>query len=158
MNYVTVRQPVTKTGNGLRTLSSFDRLFDSVFNGLPGWDDRKPAVDIRTDEQRYTIEADLPGLSEEQIDVHVEDNLLVIASQEQQPKTDAAEPDEASETANEGFILRERRTGVFRRSFALPKDADAGNIEATYRNGVLTVVLNKKPEAKPRRIKISRGK
>lgn len=155
MNYLTVRRPAT-VSNGLNTLSTFDRLFDSVFSGVPGWDAWKPAVDIRADEQQYTIEADLPGRSEEQIDVRIEDNLLVISSLEKEKSANGESNGEGSADQN-GYILRERRNGAFHRSFALPKDADAGNIEATYRNGILSVVLPKKPEAKPRQIKINRG-
>lgn len=151
MNYLTVRRPVATVSNGLNRISSFDRLFDSVFSGMPGWDDHKPAVDIRADENRYTIEADLPGMTEDRIDVRVEDNLLVLSSVEEE-KT--GENDDADQN---GYILRERRSGGFHRSFALPKDADATGIEAVYRNGVLTVTLPKKAEAKPRQIKISRG-
>ena len=146
MNYLTVRRPVATVSNG-----TFDRLFDSVFSGMPGWDDHKPAVDIRTDENQYTIEADLPGMAEDRIDVRVEDNLLVLASVEDEK---AAEKDPAEDN---GYVLRERRSGTFYRSFALPKDADATKIDAVYRNGVLTVTLPKKAEAKPRQIKISRG-
>ncbi len=163
MSYMTVRRPVA-VSNGLSTISSFDRLFDSVFNGMPGWDARKPTVDIRNDEHQYTIEADLPGLTEEQIDVRIEENLLVIASvQEKSANAGAGDAGDTGDAGTEknadhnGYILRERRSGEFHRSFALPKDADAGNIEATYRNGVLTVALKKKPEAKPRQIKINRG-
>jgi HSP20 family molecular chaperone IbpA len=131
-------------------LSDFDRLFESVFTDKPGWNDRSPAVDIRSREDAYVIDADLPGMSEEQIDVRVENDLLVISGREEK---------EVSKEHSDGeeFLLRERTTRQFHRSFALPKDADAGNVEASYRNGVLTVVLNKKPESKPRQIQIKRG-
>lgn len=151
MNYMTLRRPTATVNGGVNTLGSFDRLFDSVFGAMPGWDDRKFAVDIRTDEHQYTIEADLPGIVEDQIDVRIEDNLLVISSKDEK----SAEGENQAEP--EGYILRERRRNAFYRSFALPKDADPGKIEAAYRNGVLTVTIQKKPEAKPRQIKITRG-
>jgi HSP20 family protein len=165
MNYMTVRRPVATVSNGLNSLSSFDRLFDSVFNGVPGWDARKPAVDIRADEQQYTIEADLPGMTEDRIDIRVEDNLLVIASVEEETGSQeksvtdngSAEPTRNGDTSGNSYVLRERRSGPFHRSFALPKDADPGKIDAAFRNGVLTVTLQKKAEAKPRQIKIKRG-
>lgn len=160
MNYMTVRRPVT-VSNGLNTLGSFDKLFDSVFGNVPGWDARKPAVDIRADEHTYTIDADLPGLTEEQIDVRVEENLLVISTVDQNERSAHESNGDGSNGSHgdraDGYILRERRTTGFHRSFSLPKDADAAKIEASYRNGVLTVVLPKKPEAKPRQIKINRG-
>ncbi|TVR67067.1 MAG: Hsp20/alpha crystallin family protein [Spirochaetaceae bacterium] len=155
MNYLTVRRPAV-ANSGLSTLGSFDRLFDSVFSGVPGWDTRKPAVDIRADEQQYTIEADLPGMSEDQFDVRIEDNLLVISSLDKEKSAGSDKGVNNGEEHN-GYLLRERRCGAFHRSFSLPKDADAGKIDATYRNGVLSVVLPKKPESKPRQIKINRG-
>ncbi len=144
MNYMTVRRPVATVNHGA---TSFDRLFDSIFSTMPGWTGSKFPVDIRSEENEYVIEADLPGLLEDRINVRVEDNLLVIESQTEEVKEEAAD----------NYIVRERGTRAFYRSFALPKDADHGKIEGTYRNGVLTVTVAKKPEAKPRQIKISRG-
>lgn len=148
MNYVTVRRP----GNGVNLWNDFDRLFDSVFGNMPSWNDWSPAVDIRNEEDRYTVEADLPGMSEDQISVQVENDLLVLSGNHEENRTESAE-----ETGSAEYILRERAQRRFYRSFALPKDADAGRIEASYRNGVLTVVLHKTPEAKPRQIEIKRG-
>jgi HSP20 family protein len=124
---------------------------------MPTWNDRSPAVDIRQNENMYVIEADLPGMTEEQIDVRVENDLLVIsATVEEEKKANQEKNAEKSDNSDE-FIVRERATRSFYRSFAMPKDADAGQIEATYRNGVLTVQLHKKPESKPRQIEIKRG-
>lgn len=148
MNYLTVRRP----NNGVSTWNDFDRLFESVFSNMPSWKDRSPAVDIRQNDAMYVIEADLPGMTEDKIDVRVENDLLVIAAGAEETNTTEATDESAPE-----FIVRERAARSFYRSFALPKDADAGNIEATYRNGVLTVQLHKKPEAKPRQIEIKRG-
>ncbi|SIQ25849.1 HSP20 family protein [Alkalispirochaeta americana] len=153
MNYVTVRRPMTVAGNDGSVLDSFDRLFSSVFANTPGWDTFKPAVDVRVEEKEYLVEVDLPGISEDQIDVHVEDGLLVIASRKEE--RNVARKEENQEESR--YVLRERRVGEFHRSFSLPKDADPENIQATYRNGVLSVALPKKPEAKPRQIKITRG-
>lgn len=147
MNYVTVRRP----HNGLSVTSDFDRLFDTVFGTMPGWSDTKPAVDIRTNEEGYLIEADLPGMDESQIDVRVENDLLVIQARNEREATP-----EGEENAD-NWIVRERRSRSFYRSFALPKDADANTIEARFRNGVLSIALHKRAEAKPRQIEIKRG-
>lgn len=152
MNYMTVRRP----NNGMSTWNDFDRLFESVFSNMPSWKDRSPAVDIRQDENMYVIDADLPGMTEDQIDVRVENDLLVISATAEEVKT-ANDAAQATEESSPEFIVRERSGRSFYRSFALPKDADAGHIEATYRNGVLTVQLHKKPESKPRQIEIKRG-
>lgn len=148
MNYLKVRRP----NNGVSTLSDFDRLFESVFGNAPSWNDRSPAVDIRQNENMYVIDADLPGMREDQIDVRVENDLLVISAAAEEKNT----TEEKGDTSDE-FVVRERATRSFYRSFALPKDADAGQIDATYRNGVLSVQLHKKPESKPRQIEIKRG-
>lgn len=148
MNYLTVRRPA----NGTRLVSDFDRLFDSVFGAMPSWNDATPAVDIRNDEAKYVIDADLPGMSEDQIDVRVENDLLVISAKVEENRTEGKK-----ENSDGDYILRERKTRSFYRSFAMPKDADAGKIDAVYRNGVLTVELHKKPESKPRQIQIKRG-
>ncbi|MFW5827269.1 MAG: Hsp20/alpha crystallin family protein [Alkalispirochaeta sp.] len=154
MNYLTVRRPntVRRPTNGVSTWNDFDRLFESVFGNLPGWNDRAPAVDIRQNEHMYIIEADLPGMNENQIDVRVENDLLVLSATVEEEKSGETKTEDSDE-----FIVRERFARSFYRSFAMPKDADAGQIEATYRNGVLTVQLHKKPESKPRQIEIKRG-
>ena len=149
MNYMTLRRP----SNGIATRNTgandFDRLFQSVFNSMPGWADRKPVCDIRATEDEYIVDADLPGFSDDQIDVRIENDLLVISARDEEPEADDAEDD--------SYMVRERRMRSFYRSFALPKDADAGKIDATYRNGVLTLKIHKNAEAKPRQIKIKRG-
>ena len=151
MNYLTVRRPTNNVG----TWNDFDRLFDSVFSRQPGWNDWTPAVDVRNEENAYVIDADLPGMTDDQIDVRVENDLLVISAHDEETRN---EDDRNEKSDQDGrFILRERRSRRFYRSFSLPKDADPGHVEATYRNGVLTVQLHKKPEAKPRQIKINRG-
>ncbi len=154
MNYLTVRRPntVRRPTNGVSTWNDFDRLFESVFGNMPGWNDGAPAVDIRQNDNMYIIEADLPGMNENQIDVRVENDLLVLSATVEEQKTDQTDTE-----ASDEFIVRERTARSFYRSFAMPKDADAGQIEATYRNGVLTVQLHKKPESKPRQIEIKRG-
>lgn len=154
MNYLTVRRPntVRRPAHGASTMNDFDRLFESVFGNMPTWNDRAPAVDIRQNDTMYVIEADLPGMTESQIDVRVENDLLVLSATVEEQTTEQAQPEESEE-----YIVRERAARSFYRSFAMPKDADAGKIDATYRNGVLTVQLHKKPEAKPRQIEIKRG-
>ena len=84
----------------------------------------------------------------------VENDLLVISGRTEDERS-ANDGDANADGAE--YILRERSARQFYRSFAMPKDADAANVEATYRNGVLTVQLHKKPEAKPRQIEIRRG-
>ncbi|WP_455382458.1 Hsp20/alpha crystallin family protein [Salinispira pacifica] len=122
----------------------FDRFFGNLFDDMPELSARTPAVDVRETEDGYILEAELPGMTQKDIDVKVEDNLLTISS---------SRKDEKEEKKN-GYIMKERRSASFRRSFVLPKDVDAQRIDAHFKNGLLSLELHKTPEAKPRAIEI----
>lgn len=159
MNYLTVTRPTRRLSTIGNNMSDFDRLFQSVFSSMPSWTDHKPAVDIRSTENEYIVDADLPGFSEDQIDVRVENDLLVISAKDvaetESKETESKEKD--AKEQDDSYMVRERHMRSFYRSFALPKDADRSAIEASYRNGVLTLSISRKEEAKPRQIKIKRG-
>ena len=130
-------------GNGrVNRQSELERLFGGMLNELPALDGRQPVVDVVEKEDEYLLEAELPGLSEEDVNVSVEDRLLTISANK------APNDDERR------YLIRERTAGELRRSFVLPKDADRSNIEARFKNGVLLLTVKKLPEAKPRQIKI----
>jgi len=150
MNYRTVGRPRNGQTGNISTIRDFDRLFDSVFGSMPGWNDSRPAVDIRATDEAYIVDADLPGFTENQIDVHIENDLLVIAAEATSEKKSDAD-------AEDGYLLRERGVRSYRRSFSLPKDADPTKIDARFQNGVLTLTLSKRAESKPRKIEIKRG-
>ncbi len=101
-------------------------------------------VDIRVSEDEYLVEAFLPGVSPEDLDIQIESNVVTIKGE---LKNEANEDDR--------FLLRERPAGMFQRSIELPDDVDADNVEAELKNGVLTLRLPKSELAKPRKIKIS---
>jgi HSP20 family protein len=103
-----------------------------------------PSVDIREDDSRYLIHADVPGVNPKDIEVTLEHGVLTIAGER---KT------EAENEAN-GYRRVERFRGRFVRSFALPDTADADKVDAKIRDGVLEVVINKKESSKPRRITV----
>jgi HSP20 family protein len=121
-----------------------DRMFNSFFNESASVKASTPRADIRENENDYVLDIELPGLSEKDVEVKVEDNLLTISS---------ADPEEKTEE-KEGYILRERRSRAFVRSFVLPKDVDRESIEAGFSNGLLSLSLGKKPETKPKTIEI----
>ena len=131
----------------LSLASNFDRMMDSFFSDSPVTRSYAPTVDIREDENKYVLEAELPGLTEKDIDVKVEDNLLSISS-----KTE-----EKAEEKKNGYILRERRSKSFSRSFVVPKDVDKEKIEAGFKNGLLSLNLHKAPAAKPKSVEIKVG-
>lgn len=103
-----------------------------------------PTVDIEEAEDRFILHADLPGLKESDIDVKVHEGTLCLSGKRE----------EASEHKGEGYYRRERSHGSFSRSFRLGPAVDADKIQASYDKGVLTVVLPKKEEVKPRQIPV----
>jgi HSP20 family protein len=96
-----------------------------------------PAVDIVESEKAYEITADLPGMDEKNIEVRVADGVLTIKAEKQEEK----------EEKKKDYHLQERSFGSFQRSFDLPESVDSDKIEASFKKGVLTVTLPKKPEA-----------
>ncbi|PKO06177.1 MAG: heat-shock protein Hsp20 [Chloroflexi bacterium HGW-Chloroflexi-3] len=101
-------------------------------------------VDIRVAEDEYLVEAFLPGVLTEELDIQIESNVVTIKGE---LKIEGNEDDR--------YLLRERPSGMFQRSIELPDDVDADKVEAELKNGVLTLRLPKSELAKPRKIKIS---
>lgn len=125
----------------------FDRMIDRIFSDTPIWEARIPAVDVREEKDRYVLEAELPGLTEKDIEVKVEDNLLTISSKK----------DEKREEKRNGYLIRERRSSAFQRSFVLPTDVDKENITAQFKNGILTLDMKKLASAQPKSIPVQEG-
>lgn len=110
-----------------------------------------PTLDVIDKENEVKLVADLPGMTETDIDVEVNDSTLTISGEKQE---DVEEGDEEGER-----YLSERRFGSFTRRIPLPDGIDQDNIDATFRNGVLTVHLPKRPEAQnpARKIEVRAG-
>jgi HSP20 family protein len=143
MNAMTLYRPVTIEN----ALDDFDRLLGSFFGEsplAPASYSRVPAVDVRETEDGYSVEAELPGYDEKNVEVHVEGRTLTIASK----------AEEKTEKDEGRYVLRERRTSSFSRSFTLPEDADPETIAASFKNGVLELGIKKREEAKRRVVKI----
>jgi HSP20 family protein len=127
-----------------------NRLFNDSVQGRSREDDLMsrgswtPAVDIYEVEGSLVLKAELPDLRREDIDVNVENNTLTIRGERKL----------ASEVKQESFHRIERAYGTFVRQFTLPPTVDAAKIAAEYKNGVLTVTLPVREEAKPRSVKI----
>jgi len=113
-----------------------------------------PRVDIREDEQRFVILADIPGVDPAQIEVSMDKGILTIKGEREAELGAASEGSEASKSK---FTRVERARGAFHRRFALPDSADAEGITAHGKFGVLEIVIPKKALAKPRRITINTG-
>jgi len=104
-----------------------------------------PRVDIREEEKRFVILADIPGVDPKDIEVQMDKGILTIKGERK------AEQREESQR----HTRVERSYGSFYRRFALPDGADPDGISATGRHGVLEVVIPKKPETTPRRISVN---
>lgn len=121
------------------------RAFRSFMPDFPEWMNERPAVDVKREENEYRVEAELPGMTEKDIDVNVEDNVLTISSEKEESR---------EETEEEGYLVKERRSSSFRRSFTLPEDADKDKIDANFNNGLLTLHIPRTGESKPRKIQV----
>jgi HSP20 family protein len=103
-----------------------------------------PPVDIFEEADRVVLRAEIPGVGKDDIDVKVENGTITIRGEKKQEK----------QVDSENAYRLERFYGVFSRSFVLPTTIDPGTIKATYKDGVLEVVVPKAEEAKPRKIQV----
>jgi HSP20 family molecular chaperone IbpA len=105
-----------------------------------------PSADIYEDGNAVTVYADMPGVNEKNVDITLEDDVLTIIGHQ-----DAQGPD------NMELVYQGYTPGIYRRSFTLGVAVDRKKISAKIKNGVLTLVLPKAAEAKPRKISVSAG-
>lgn len=129
-----------------RLFDAFDRdfwrsPFRSAFEIAPFWQRElefaAPAVDIVEKDNAYVVTAELPGMDEKDIEVKLTNGGLTIKGEKQEEK----------EEKRKGYHLHERHFGSFERHFPVPEGVDPDKIEASFKKGVLTVALPKKPEA-----------
>lgn len=106
-----------------------------------------PALDVEEDEDGFTIHVELPGVKAEDVDVSLEENILTIAGERR--FYDEREAD--------GFRRVERHFGRFHRAVRLPDRVQADGVNASYRDGMLTITVPKAEESKPRRIQVTSG-
>jgi HSP20 family protein len=103
-----------------------------------------PAVDVDESDERYTISAEIPGISRDEVQVECHEGVLSIRGEKRSER----------EEKGEKRRWTERSYGSFRRAFRLPSDADPDRIEATFKDGVLTVTVARSGEQKPRSVVI----
>lgn len=104
-----------------------------------------PLLDVEEDPDAFTLHVELPGVDPDEVEVSLEENVLTISGQRGFYRDREAE----------GFRRVERRFGRFHRAVRLPDRVDGDRVEARYANGLLTIVVPKAEEAKPRRISIT---
>ena len=124
------------------TIVRWDPFRDFGFGTANTW---MPPVDIyQTGDQELVLKAELPDMSREDIEITVENFVLTIKGEKRV----------LGDVKEEQFHHVERRYGTFSRSFSLPQTVDASRVSADYKNGLLTVRLPLREEAKPRQIKV----
>ena len=128
--------------------TEMNRLFNTVFDGptpsgatMRRW---MPAMDLVESGEDFVLRADLPGMSEDDVNIELEDSTLTISGERKSEH----------ESKGEGFYRVERATGAFSRSLTLPKGVDPEAVSARFDRGVLEVRIPKPAERKPRRISI----
>ena len=154
MNFVRYRQwPVQgdQMQNELR--QAFDRFFGSSLMNEGTADDSSvvtsqwvPHVDVKEEKDRFVLYADLPGIDPDDIEVSMDKGILTIKGERSSESTQETDR----------FSRIERSYGSFHRRFALPDSADPEGIQARGRNGVLEILIPKRPESSPRRIQVGR--
>jgi HSP20 family protein len=138
--------------NLVSTQDQFNRLFNETFSRLLGneatagaarnW---APAVDVLETDHDFVLKAELPGVNPDAVEIRVEDNTLYLKGER---KLDADQ---------KNYHQIERAYGTFTRSFTLPTSIDADKVAANYKDGLLTLTIPKREEAKPKTIKIQVG-
>src|SRR5215475_9695122 len=129
--------------------SQFNRMFNELFSrsqesNLSAW---VPAVDILENEHELVVKADLPDVKPEELDIRVENNILTIRCERNFEK----------KVDEKNYLRVERSYGSFSRSFSLANTVNSEAIKADYKDGVLTLTIPKREEAKPKQIKVNVG-
>lgn len=133
-------QPMSEL-NRLR--NEMERVFGRYSDGLSR-SREFPPFNVWEDDETLFVEAELPGIEMDDLEIYVTGgNLLSVSGERKQPEREEG-----------AWHRQERAFGKFRRTFDLPSDVDSESVSATLNNGVLTLTLPKREEVKPRRIKV----
>ena len=147
MRTLTRFEPFSVAGN---LQDQINRVFNDVLNrsreesNLTTW---APAVDIFETEHELVVKADLPDIDPKDLDIRVENNILTIRGERKFEK----------KVDQDNYLRVERAYGSFARSFSLANTVNTEAIKADYQNGVLTLSIPKREEAKPKQIKVNVG-
>jgi HSP20 family protein len=113
----------------------------------PGTEAFSPSFEVKETNDQFVVRADVPGVEDKDIDVSLHNGILAVTG------TRAGE----QRQEGEAYYLYERQFGSFTRSFSLPDSADGDKVAAKLENGVLTITIGKRAEAKPRKIALSKS-
>ncbi|MGC8976748.1 MAG: Hsp20/alpha crystallin family protein [Candidatus Ratteibacteria bacterium] len=124
----------------------FDRLIDKFFSrDFDIWEGPRPFdVDIYQDAENVVIKAEIPGMNKEDINVSLTEDTVTISAKKTEEK----------KVEKENYLRKEIRTGSFSRSFTLPCAVDREKVKATYKNGILEIVLPKSEKEKAKEVKV----
>lgn len=151
MNLIHYRKPERSVWSPFDRMASLQQEMNRLFEGtlgegpsnlFGGWN---PALDVYQDKDNITVTVELPGLNKDEIDISIHEGALTISGERKQE----------SEKQDSETFRSERFFGRFQRSVHLPSAVDADKVTANYKDGVLTVVLPKTEEAKPRQITVN---
>jgi len=140
----------------LSDMALLQNRLNSIFNEFPRFSGDTenlttgsfiPPVDVYEDAHKVVLKLEVPGIKQEDLDIKLENQTLTVKGERKFEK----------EEKEENFHRIERSYGSFVRSFTVPQMVDTENVAASYDAGVLTIALNKKPEAKPKQVKIAVG-
>lgn len=137
-----------------KEISRMFRLMDEMFQDMSRWGfpslfEREefliyPPVDVIEDNKEIVVKVEIPGVEKENVKVLIDNNMLTISGEKKTEKVDESK----------NYYTAERRFGSFKRVMTLPSTVDPDKIKASYKDGVLTIVLPKKEEARAKEIKI----
>ena len=145
-----IRRTSAPFGDLLSLRQAMDRLFEESFVNPRTWtwgEHQLVALDVYATDEDLLVEANLPGVKPEEVDITVEGNTLTIAGE-----TRSTRKDEEGST-----LIQEIRRGAFSRTLTLPEGLEADRATATFEDGVLTLRIPKAEQVKPRQIKITSG-
>ena len=138
-------KPVTRRGlQGWGLFDDFDAEISRFFDSEAQGGTFSPAVDLHETEEAYIVEADMPGLSKEDIDLEVAENVVTLKGERK----------EESEETKKNFHRVERVHGGFQRSFMIPGGFVHEEVKADFKDGVLKITLPKPKENQPKRIAV----
>jgi len=132
--------------------NEIDRIFNNSLHHFPsmldsdwGWPELSslaltPSLDIKDTDDNYLINIEIPGVAKEDVDIRVDANTLTVSGEKKQDKTED----------KENYHCVERRYGAFERTLTLPQDANTENINAQFKDGVLTVTIERKAISTPK--------
>jgi HSP20 family protein len=134
----------------INLFDQFNHEINRLFNNsraMPAANEERnwaPAVDIREEQDRFLLIADIPGVKREDVEVTLEDGVLTIKGERKSE----------NEETREGFHRKERVHGVFMRQFTLPDTVNTDNINATVNDGVLEIGIPKQAKPEPKKISV----